>query len=165
MTQAFNLVAERPQPIRGAYAYMPNVPHTHNNIFYSSTATDTIKAGDFVKLSSTSTNTACPVVEACAVTDVPVGMVVYDCRLNGFKVGEKVALAKTGDIVWLVANGAITVGAKLQMVDGTVYVDDTATADNAYIGVAQTVATAQGDFVQVELNFNLGVGVAPANAD
>lgn len=158
MTQAFNLVAERPQPIRGAYAYMPNTPHTHNNIFYSSTATDTIKAGDFVKLSATSTNTACPVVEACEATDVPVGMVVYDCRLNGFKVGEKVALAKTGDIVWLVANGAITVGAKLQMVDGTVYVDDTATKDNAYIGVAQTVATAQGDFVQVELNFNLGVG-------
>lgn len=158
MTQAFNLVAERPQPIRGAYAYMPNTPHTHNNVFYSAEETDVIKAGDFVKLSATSTNTACPVVEACAVTDVPVGMVVYDCRLNGFKVGEKVALAKTGDIVWLVANGAITVGAKLQMVDGTAYVDDTATADNAYIGTALTKAGAQGDFVQVELNFNLGVG-------
>lgn len=162
MTQAFNLVAERPQPIRGAYAYMPNTPHTHNNIFYSSTATDTIKAGDFVKLSATSTNTACPVVEACAATDVPVGMVVYDCRVNAYGVGEKVALAKTGDIVWLVANGAITVGAKLQMVDGTVYVDDTTEVGDAYIGVAQTVATAKGDFVQVELNFNLGVGVAPA---
>ena len=158
MTQAFNLVAERPQPIRGAYAYMPNAPHTHNNVFYSAEATDVIKAGDFVKLSATSANTACPVVEACAVTDVPVGMVVYDCRLNGFKVGEKVALAKTGDIVWLVANGAITVGAKLQMVDGTAYVDDTAEADNAYIGTALTKANAQGDFVQVELNFNLGVG-------
>lgn len=158
MTQEFNLVAERPQPIRGAYAYMPNTPHTHNNVFYSAEATDVINAGDFVKLSTTSTNTACPVVEACAVTDVPVGMVVYDCRLNGFKVGEKVALAKTGDVVWLVANGAITVGAKLQMVNGTIFVDDTATSRNAYIGTALTKANAQGDFVQVELNFNLGVG-------
>ena len=158
MTQAFNLVAERPQPIRGAYAYMPNTPHTHNNVFYSAEATDVINAGDFVKLSATSTNTACPVVEACAVTDVPTGMVVYDCRVNGYKVGEKVALAKTGDIVWLVANAEITVGAKLQMVDGTIFVDDTATAGNAYIGTALTKAGEKGDFVQVELNFNLGVG-------
>ncbi len=158
MTQAFNLVAERPQPIRGDYAYMPNIPHTHNNIFYSADADATIKAGDFVKLSATSSNTACPVVEACEVTDVPYGMVVYDVRVNAYGVGDRVALAQSGDVVWLVANDAITVGAKLQMVDGTIFVDDTATEGNAFIGEALTATSAQGDIVQVKLNFNLGVG-------
>lgn len=158
MTQAFSLVAERPQPTRGAYAYIPNIPHNHNAIFYSTEATDTIQAGDFVKLSTTSTNTACPVVEKCAVTDVPYGMVVYDCRVNANKVGDKMAIAQTGDVVWLVGNAEIAVGSKVQMVADTIYVDDTTEAGNAYIGTAITKANTQGDYVQVELNFNLGVG-------
>ncbi len=158
MTQAFNTIAERPQPVRGAYAYIPNKPHDHNAIFYSTEATDTIQAGDFVKLSATSTNTACPVVEKCAVTDVPYGMVVYDCRVNSYKVGDKMAIAKTGDTMWLVANAEIAVGAKVQMVADTIYIDDTTEAGNAYVGTATTKANAQGDYVQVELNFNLGVG-------
>ncbi len=158
MAQAFNLVEERPQPVRGAYAYIPNTPHIHNAIFYSAEATDTLQAGDFVKLSATSTNTACPVVEKCAVADVPYGMVVYDCRVNANKVGDKIAIAQTGDVVWLVANAEIAVGSKVQTVADTIYVDDTTEAGNAYIGTAVTKANAQGDYVQVELNFNLGVG-------
>ena len=157
MAQAFNLVADSVAPERGMYAYMPNAPQEHNNIFYSAEPNDTIQAGDFVKLSATSTNTACPVVEKCAIADVPYGMVVYDCRVNAHKVGERVALAKSGEIVWLVANGEINVGSKLQMINGTVYVDDTTTSASAYVGVAVTKANAQGDLIQVKLDFNLGV--------
>ena len=69
--------------------------------------------------------------------------------------GEKLAVAETGDCVWLVANGEIAVGSKLQFTaDG--YVDDTTTSTNAYIGVAQTKANAKGDYVKVKLNFGLG---------
>ena len=159
MAQAFNLVADSVTPNRGSYAYIPNTPHTHNNIFKGNVGA-TIQAGDFVKLSATSTNTACPVVEACATTDVPYGMVVYDERVNAYGVGDRLALAQTGDIVYLIANGAIAVGAKLQMINGTVYVDDTTTGNDAYIGVAITKATAQGDIIQVKLDFNLGVATA-----
>lgn len=155
MAQAFNLTADKITPVRGMYALIPNIPHSHNNIFYSANADDTIQAGDFVKLSTTSTNTACPVMEKCAITDVPAGMVVYNCRVAEYEVGEKFAVAETGDCVWLVANGAITVGSNLQFtVDG--YVDDTTTQGNAYIGVAQTKANAKGDIVKVKLNFGLG---------
>ena len=155
MAQAFKLTADTITPAKGMYALIPNIPHSHNNIFYSAEPTDTIAAGDFVKLSTTSTNTACPVMEKCAVTDVPDGMVVYNCRVAEYKVGEKFAVAETGDCVWLVANGEIAVGAKLQFTaDG--YVDDTTTSTNAYIGVAQTKANAKGDYVKVKLNFGLG---------
>ena len=156
MTQAFSLTAAGTKPAEGMYAYMPNKPHIHNAEFYSSTSTDTVTAGSFVKLYGSSTSTTRPVVAAAAVTDVPYGMVVYDVRKPAYKVGERFAIAKTGDVVWCVAESAVDVGDKLQFTtDWTV--DDTTTSTYAYIGKALTKATAKGDLVQVELNFNLGV--------
>lgn len=157
MTQAFSLTAAETKPAEGMYAYMPNRPHPHNCEFYSGTATDTVTAGNFVKLYTSSTSTVKPVVAACAVTDVPYGMVVYDALKNVHKVGDLVALAQTGDSVFLVAAGAIAVGAKLQFNATTRKVDDTTTSTNAYIGVAETKASADGDLIQVKLDFNLGV--------
>ena len=55
------------------------------------------------------------------------------------------------------AAGAISVGAKLQFNATTRKVDDSTTASNAYIGVAETAASAAGDLIQVKLDFNLGV--------
>lgn len=157
MTQAFSLTAAETKPAEGMYAYMPNKPHPHNCEFYSGTSTDTVTAGNFVKLYTSSTSTVRPVVAACAVTDVPYGMVVYDALKNVHGVGDLVALAQTGDSVFMVAAGAIAVGSKLQFNATTRKVDDSTTATYAYIGVAETAAAADGDLIQVKLDFGLGV--------
>ena len=158
MTQAFSLTAASTKPAEGMYAYMPNKPHPHNCEFYSGTSTDTVTAGSFVKLYGSSTSTTRPVVAAAAVTDIPYGMVVYDAVKNVHGVGDLVALAQSGDSVFMVAAGAIAVGAKLQFNASTRKVDDSTTSTYAYIGVAETAASAAGDLVQVKLDFNLGVG-------
>lgn len=160
MTQAFSLTASGTKPAEGMYAYMPNRPHPHNCEFYSGTSTDTVTAGSFVKLYGSSTSTTRPVVAAAAVTDVPYGMVVYDAVQNVHGVGDLVALAQSGDSVFMVAAGAIAVGAKLQFNASTRKVDDSTTATYAYIGVAETAASAAGDLIQVKLDFNLGVQAA-----
>ena len=160
MTQAFSLTAAGTKPAEGMYAYMPNKPHIHNAEFYSSTSTDTVTAGSFVKLYGSSTSTTRPVVAAAAVTDVPYGMVVYDALKNVHGVGDLVALATTGDSVFMVAAGAIAVGAKLQFNASTRKVDDSTTATYAYIGVAETAASAAGDLIQVKLDFTLGTQAA-----
>ena len=156
MTQAFNLTGTSITPVKGQYALLPNVPSEHNVEFYSATATDLLPAGAFVKLYASSASTDHPVAQVCAVTDVPYGMVVYDAFKPAYRVGERFKIAKTGDEVWCVAESAVDVGDKLQFTtDWTV--DDTATATYAYIGVALTKAAAKGDFVKVQLNFDLGV--------
>lgn len=156
MTQAFNLTGTSITPEKGQYALLPNLPQEHNVEFYSGTSTDTLPVGAFVKLYTSSTNTEHPVAAVCAVTDVPYGMVVYDVRKQSYAVGERFAVAKTGDVVWCVAESAVDVGDKLQFTtDWTV--DDTTTSTYAYIGVALTKAAAKGDLIQVKLNFNLGV--------
>ena len=157
MTQAFSLTAASTTPAEGMYALMPNQPHPHNCKFYSGTSTDTVTAGSFVKLYASSTSTTNPVVAAAAATDVPYGMVVYDAVKNVHGVGDYVALAQSGDSVFMVAAGAIAVGSKLQFNASTRKVDDTTTSSNAYVGVAETAAASAGDLVQVKLNFNLGV--------
>ena len=157
MTQAFNLTATKINPEKGQYALLPNLPQEHNVEFYSATATDKLPVGAFVKLYASSTNTDHPIATVCAVTDIPYGMVVYDARKSSYAVGERFAIATTGDVVFCVAESAVDVGDKLQFTtDWTV--DDTATATYAYIGTALTKATAKGDLIQVKLNFNLGVG-------
>lgn len=156
MSQAFNLTETSITPKKGQYALLPNVPSEHNVEFYSATATDLLPAGAFVKLYASSTNTDHPVATVCAVTDVPYGMVVYDVFKPAYKVGERFKIAKSGDEVWCVAESAVDVGDKLQFTtDWTV--DDTATSTYAYVGVALTKAAAKGDFVKVQLNFDLGV--------
>jgi len=160
MTQAFSLTASGTKPAEGMYAYMPNKPHVHNAEFYSGTSTDTVTAGSFVKLYGSSTSTTRPVVAAAAVTDVPYGMVVYDALNNVHGVGDLVALATTGDSVFMVAAGAIAVGAKLQFNASTRKVDDSTTATYAYIGIAETAASAAGDLIQVKLDFTLGTQAA-----
>lgn len=157
MSQAFNLTATSINPQKGMYALMPNLPQEHNVEFYSSTSTDTLPVGAFVKLYASSTATDHPIATVCAVTDIPYGMVVYDARKSSYAVGERFAIAQTGDVVWCEANSAVDVGDKVQMVVSGWKVDDTTTATYAYVGIALTKATASGDLVQVKLNFNLGV--------
>ena len=154
MTQAFNLTATSITPAKGQYALLPNLPQEHNVEFYSATSTDTLPVGAFVKLYTSRTSTAHPVAEVCAATDVPYGMVVYDVRKPAYAVGEKFAIAKTGDVVFCEAAGAIAVGSKVQFNPTGWKVDDTTTATYAYIGTAITAAGAEGDLVQIKLDFS-----------
>lgn len=151
-----DLTATGIKPLEGLRAYMPNQPQLHNVIFTSSTTSDVVKAGQVVALDTASTNTDCPVVKACAANGEPFGVIVYDARKEDVKVGDKIAIAQTGDIVFMVAGSSLQVGDKLQFDATTRKVDDTTTSGNAFIGIALTPATADGDLVQVELNFNLG---------
>lgn len=151
-----DLTATGIKPLEGLRAYMPNQPQLHNVIFTSATTSDVVKAGQVVALDTASTNTDCPVVKACVANGEPFGVIVYDARKEDVKVGDKIAIAQTGDIVFMVAGSSLQVGDKLQFDATTRKVDDTTTSGNAFIGIALTPATADGDLVQVELNFNLG---------
>ena len=156
MSQAFNLTATSIAPQKGQYALLPNLPQEHNVEFYSSTSTDILPVGALVKLYSSSTSTNHPVAQVCAATDTPYGMVVYDARKAGYAVGERFAIAKTGDVVFCEAAGAIAVGSKVQFNPTGWKVDDSTTATYAYIGTAITAASAAGDLVQIKLDFTLG---------
>lgn len=151
-----DLTATGIKPLEGLRAYMPNQPQLHNVIFTSSTATDVVKAGQVVALDTASTNTDCPVVKACAVDGDPFGVIVYDVRKEDVKVGEKIAIAQSGDIIFMVAGAAVAVGGKLQFNASTRKVDDSTTSGNVFIGTALTPAAADGDLIQVQLNFDLG---------
>ena len=151
-----DLTATSIKPIEGLRAYMPNQPQLHNVIFTSTTTTDVTSAGQVVALDTSSTNMDCPVVVACAANGVPFGVVVYDAVKEHAKVGEKIAVAQSGDIIYMVAGGAVAVGSKLQFNASTRKVDDSTTTGNVFIGKALTPASADGDLIQVELNFNLG---------
>ena len=151
-----DLTATSIKPIEGLRAYMPNQPQLHNVVFTSGTSTDVTSAGQVVALNTSSTNIDCPEVVACPANGDPFGVVVYDVRREHAKVGEKIAIAQSGDVVFMVAGGAVAVGAKLQFNASTRKVDDTTTSGGAFIGKALTVASADGDLIQVELNFDLG---------
>lgn len=157
MAQAFNLTGTSITPQKGQYALLPNLPQEHNVEFYSSTSTDKLPVGAFVKLYGSSTSTDHPVAVVCAATDIPYGMVVYDVRKPAYAVGERFAIAKTGDVVFCEAAGAVAVGAKVQFAVSGWKVDDSTTSTYAYVGTALTAASAAGDLIQVKLNFNLGV--------
>ena len=151
-----DLTATGIKPLEGLRAYMPNQPQLHNVIFTSSTATDVTSAGQVVALDTSSTNVDCPVVKACAADGVPFGVVVYDARKEHAKVGEKIAIAQSGDVIFMVAGAAVAVGGKLQFNASTRKVDDSTTSGDVFIGTALTPASADGDLIQVQLNFDLG---------
>ena len=152
-----DLTATQIKPIEGLRAYMPNQPQLHNVIFTSSTSTDVTSAGQVVALDTSSTDVNVPVVKACPANGVPFGVVVYDAVKEHAKVGEKIAIAQTGDIIFMVAGGAVAVGGKLQFNASTRKVDDSTTVGNAFIGIALTPASADGDLIQVRLDLGLGV--------
>lgn len=152
---AFNLTANKVGQAEGLYAYMPNLPQVHNAIFTGAEG-DTIHAGAVVKLDTASQNAVAPVVAKAEQTDKAYGVVVYDLVKDNYIVGDKLALAGTGDSIYMVAGGAIAVGDELEFDPATRKVVKGATANATLIGIAETFAGADGDYVQVKLNFNLG---------
>ena len=139
-------------PIAGLYVYMANLPQLHN-VIVSKTQTTALAPGAIVTLDATATNPHAPVAKQAAVADAIFGVVTFNPIQNRFKAGERIAIARDNDIVWLPAAAAITEGATLYFTADN-EVTSTATAGNSIIGKALTPATAKGDFVQVELRFS-----------
>lgn len=144
------------QPIAGLYVYQANLPQIHNAVISANQST-ALTYGAVVTLDSAVSNADAPVVKQAAVTDNIFGVVVYSPIKALFAKGERVALARANDIVWLPAAGAIAQGAVLYF-NSSNKVTSTATAGNSIIGKAITSAAAEGDFVQVELGFATTAG-------
>lgn len=136
-------------PVPGLYVYMANLPQLHNVIL---AASQTVSAGAIVTLDATATNANAPVAKQAAVTDAVFGVVTYNPTKNTFTAGDRIAIARENDIVWLTAAGAVAEGADLYFTSAN-KVTSTATAGNSIVGKALTPASADGDLIQVELHF------------
>lgn len=139
------------QPIAGLYVYQANLPQLHNPIISANQST-ALTYGAVVTLDSSVSNADAPVIKQAAVTDNIFGVIAYSPVKAQWIAGERVALARANDIVWLPAAGAVAMGATLYF-NSSNQVTSTATAGNSIIGKAITSAAAEGDFVQVELGF------------
>ena len=139
------------EPLAGLYVYMANLPQLHT-VLVSASQSAALKAGDIVKLDTSSTNTNSPVVVKAGVSDDVFGIVTYNPVKNQFAAGERVAVARPNDIVWMPASAAVSVGDTLHF-NTSCQVASTGTGTST-IGKALTKAAASGDFVQVELAFN-----------
>lgn len=139
------------QPIAGLYVYQANLPQIHNAVISANQST-ALTYGAVVTLDSSVSNADVPVVKQAAVTDNIFGVVVYSPIKASFAKGERVALARANDIVWLPAAAAVTQGAVLYF-NSSNQVTSTAAPGNSIIGKAITSAAAANDFVQVELGF------------
>lgn len=143
-------------PVAGLYVYMANLPQLHN-VIVSETQETPLAPGAVVTLDNASTNPHAPVAKQAAVTDNIFGVVTYNPIQNRFRAGERIAIARDNDIIWLPAAAAIEAGATLYFTADN-KVTSTATAGNSVIGKAITPATAEDDFVQVELRFTQPAG-------
>lgn len=139
------------QPIAGLYVYQANLPQIHNAVISANQST-ALTYGAVVTLDSAVSNANAPVIKQAAVTDNIFGVIVYSPIKASFAKGERVALARANDIIWLPAAGAIAQGAVLYF-NSSNQVTSTATPGNSIIGKAITSAAAANDFVQVELGF------------
>lgn len=142
---ALDLNVTKISPIKGLTVYEV-APALHNVIV----ASGTLNAGDFVKLNSSSNNTNCAEVVGAGATDAVFGIVKMTPRKNSFGAGEKVAVAQTGDVVWCVASGAVSVGAELYHT-AEHKVTSSNPGSGTKCGVALTKASNAGDLIQVQI--------------
>jgi hypothetical protein len=152
MAQAFSLTGYNIEPVAGMYAQVPNHPQIHNAVISSaSTSTTPVGFGYVVKLDTASTNSLAPVVEIDATATAPFGVVVYDPRVSEYVAGDKVALAQSGDIVYMAvgASAGVAVGDPVTVTGGNQVSKSSGTGT---IGTAITVGEANG-LVQVQLSF------------
>lgn len=135
--------------VAGLYVYMANLPQLHNVIVSSAQETPLL-AGAIVTIDNTSTNTDATVAKQAATSDDILGVVTFNPIINSFEAGDRISIARENDIVWLPAAAAVEAGATLYFNEQN---QVTSTAGGSSIGKALTPASAQGDFVQVELKF------------
>lgn len=162
MAQGISLNQFKPNnPIAGMYVYQANLPQLHN-IIVSATQTTALTAGAFVAIDTASTNKNAAVVKQAATTDNVFGVITFTPVQNQFGAGERIAIARTNDIVFLPAAGAITAGALLTF--NTSNKVTTAAAGNVVVGRAITPASAADELIQVELQFHAPSSIAAAPA-
>lgn len=149
MTISLNQFAPN-EPVAGLYVYQANLPQLHNPIISENQAT-ALTYGAVVTLDSSVSNTLAPVVKQAATDDPIFGVVVFTPIKAQWVAGERVALARANDIVWMVADGAVAQGDVLYFTSDNA-VTATVTAGDSIIGKAITSA-ADGAYVQVELGF------------
>lgn len=95
-----------------------------------------LKAGDAVKMDTTSGNV--PSFVAAAASDVAIGHVVFDEKKASPVAGDVIQVALFGCIMWMTARGSITVQANVEnFTDGTVQT----LASAKMRGIALDVAT------------------------
>lgn len=136
-------------PLDGMYVYQANLPQFHNVVVSASQGT-ALKAGDFVKLDTSSTNTYAPVALSAGASDAVFGVLSYNPRKNQWVAGEKFAIARSGDVIFKTAGGAVAVGATLYHTAGNKVVSSDP-GSGTTIGIALTPASADGDIIQVLL--------------
>ena len=113
----------------------------------ASTETGTLKAGDAVKLVSTSAGI--PQVVKCGVSDTTItGFVVFNpVKNDGIVKGDRIEIAITGAFIYQVASDAIQSGAAVDYAYNTGKI---ATANSGLAcGVALDAAAADGDLIRV----------------
>lgn len=142
---ALDLNVKNIQPIKGLTVYEV-APALHNVIV----ASGTLKAGDFVKLNTSSTNIDCAEVLSAGASDAVFGIVKFTPVKDSFGEGEKVAIAQSGSVVFCEASGAIAVGAELYHTAENKVTSSDPGSGTKY-GVALTCATQAGDLIQVQL--------------
>lgn len=137
--------------VAGMYAYMANLPQPHD-VRVSTNQTTALNAGAILTIDTTVATTTAPALKQAAVTNKIAGVLVYNPMKNSFVANDLIAIARSGDFVYLPAAAAITVGADLYF-NANNEVTATATAGNSIVGTAWTTAAAKGDMVKVLLDF------------
>lgn len=135
-------------PQAGMYVYMANLPQLHN-VIVSANQETALAAGAVVTIDGAVANANAPVAKQAAVTDAVFGVVTYNPVKATYAAGEKIAIARANDVVFMPAAGAITAGSTLYFNAA----NQVAAAGDSVIGRALTSAAGAGDYVQVELGF------------
>lgn len=138
------------EPVAGLYAYQANLPQIHNAIVSSNQET-ALTYGAIVTLDSAASNADAPVIKQAAVNDAVFGVITFTPVKAQFAAGERVALARANDIIWMPkATGAIAQGDALYF-NSSNQVTATVTSGNTILGKAVTSAASGDAYVQVEL--------------
>jgi len=109
--------------------------------YYSATPTETIAAGEFVLIQSTTAPNVTKVVKGTGATDRYFGVVLTNPLKADFAVGDKIEVAIMGAIVLCTASAVIAAGASLQY-DYSAKKVATQTASNTIVGIALENAAA-----------------------
>lgn len=152
MAQGISLNQFEPNtPLDGMYVYQANLPQLHNVIVSTNQETP-LTRGAFISIDSASTNTNAPVVKQAATNENVFGVVGFTPVQSEFSAGEKIGIARTNDIIFKTAAGAIPAGSLVTFNEQNQVT--VAAAGNIIIGRAITPATAADEVIQVELQFH-----------
>lgn len=156
---ALSLTNFRIEQVDGGLALLPNQPLLQGCQVSSAQTETPLVAGDIVAIDGTNAKQGIITVKKAAVTDTPLGIVLTDSIKTSFAALDRVSVIPVNSYCYKTANANITAGAKLQFTaDGKVAA--TSTAQNGYIGIALTNATAADQLIIVQVQ----PGMEPAAA-